>query len=312
MNKRYLSLLKCIDCNHPKIDTLNLDQIGSDGDVIDGILKCPKCKRTYEIENSILKCLPLESKGFDDAEMNSSDVYSNRENHLYLSNKILLETYSYTTRFLLDSENCNQETPIIDIGCGNGFTIQKMMKNYKYFIGIDLSLVALKNAMSNTGIKDLIQCNVNHLPFKDSVFEYIVSSALFHHLFEPYLALKEVLRICNKGGLIFIQDRNFKSVFVKTMDVLANKGILKGYKEETLNKRPVNARQIRKQLRNMNYSSEIIYHDLLLRPGILILGKLNWNCQLIVRGAYLFDKILGKIPILNQLIAFRYTIKFKK
>jgi len=312
MNEKYFSLLKCIDCNHPKIETSDLGKTGFDGDVIDGILKCPKCERTYEIENSILKFLPLESKSFDDAEMKSSDEYSNRENHLYLSNRILLEIYSYSTRFLLDSENYNQETPILDIGCGNGFTIQKMMKHFKHFIGIDLSLVALKNAMTNTGIKDLIQCNVNHLPFKDSVFEYIVSSDLFHHLLEPHLALKEIVRICTEGGVVFIQDRNFRSVFVKTMDFLANKGIIHGYKEETFIKNPINSRLIRNQLRNMNYSSEIIFHDLLVRPGILILGKLNWNCQLIIRGAYLFDKILGKIPILNQLLAFRYTIKFKK
>jgi tRNA (uracil-5-)-methyltransferase TRM9 len=91
----------------------------------------------------------------------------------------------------------------LEVGCGNG-------KNLRYrqdlkFEGIDISqgMVELCQKKGlNVSLGDMLS-----LPFKDNSFDFILSVASLHHLAsveKRKKAIAEMIRVCKKGGKIFI------------------------------------------------------------------------------------------------------------
>lgn len=44
------------------------------------------------------------------------------------------------------------------------------------------------------------------LPFPDRCFEAVMSNSIIHHIPEPVTTLREMARVCQPGGLIFVRD----------------------------------------------------------------------------------------------------------
>ena len=89
----------------------------------------------------------------------------------------------------------------IDIGCGifpsGDVNCDLFMNDIGHRGGknhIDLNIKKIKN---------FIRCDAQYLPFKDSVFDKVYSSHVIEHLKNPYLFLKEVIRI-SKDKIIII------------------------------------------------------------------------------------------------------------
>lgn len=49
-----------------------------------------------------------------------------------------------------------------------------------------------------------IVANGDDLPFKDETLDYVISSHVIEHFFDPVKTIKEWLRVVKKGGYIFI------------------------------------------------------------------------------------------------------------
>jgi ubiquinone/menaquinone biosynthesis C-methylase UbiE len=97
---------------------------------------------------------------------------------------------------------------LLDGGCGTGhFTTIAMNRNAKV-TAIDLAnkLVAItkdKNPKCNAVTGSLLE-----LPFPDSHFDYVISSDVIEHTTDPYLAVKELIRVLKPGGKICITVPN--------------------------------------------------------------------------------------------------------
>jgi ubiquinone/menaquinone biosynthesis C-methylase UbiE len=44
------------------------------------------------------------------------------------------------------------------------------------------------------------------MPFKDGMFDVVMSNSIVHHIPEPIHALREAVRVTREGGLLFIRD----------------------------------------------------------------------------------------------------------
>jgi len=91
---------------------------------------------------------------------------------------------------------------ILDIGCGGGFFLG-MLKSagFDQLYGCDVSTVSL-NATQKRGIKNLVKINVeNNLPFGDDVFDVVICTEVFEHLFDPHVLLSEIRRILKNDGM---------------------------------------------------------------------------------------------------------------
>ncbi|MFQ6010087.1 MAG: class I SAM-dependent methyltransferase [Candidatus Aenigmatarchaeota archaeon] len=99
---------------------------------------------------------------------------------------------------------------ILDIGCGTGFSMEVIGENA---FGIDVSLEMLKIAKGK-GFDRVVLADFKSLPFKDSVFDGIVSISTLQWIIgkspeevvEQYrLAFREMRRVLRKGGKVGLQ-----------------------------------------------------------------------------------------------------------
>lgn len=100
---------------------------------------------------------------------------------------------------------------ILDVGCGPGLLTKELVLRSRNFsvVGIDISRVAVDMAKKNC--KKLSNAsffvgNVNNLSFPPNSFDVVVCKDTLHHFNDPKQAMKEMLRVVKKGGLLYIQD----------------------------------------------------------------------------------------------------------
>ena len=86
----------------------------------------------------------------------------------------------------------------LDLGCGKG-PYTHLLKNV---IGIDISREALREYD-----RDKVQGSVEHLPFKDAVFDGILGSEILEHV-EDDQTVKEAFRVLKPGGMFVLSVPN--------------------------------------------------------------------------------------------------------
>jgi ubiquinone/menaquinone biosynthesis C-methylase UbiE len=97
---------------------------------------------------------------------------------------------------------------ILEVGCSSGHLLKTLNnKNLALkYVGIDIDRYAIKKGNESIanlkfpGIKNaqLLESNVEDLPFNDNEFDIVVSLNVIEHLHEPKKAIKEMLR-CAKN-----------------------------------------------------------------------------------------------------------------
>ncbi|MFQ6088848.1 MAG: class I SAM-dependent methyltransferase [Candidatus Methanofastidiosia archaeon] len=122
--------------------------------------------------------------------------------------KIQFEKYRGTIKLSLEN------LKILDLGCGTG--LLSMFLSRKDLVGIDLSFKMLKVAKKRCKV---VQADIDHLPFRDSIFDLVFSFTSLQNL--PYynVAIREVLRVLKKNGLFIFSILNKKSYLQVAEDV---------------------------------------------------------------------------------------------
>jgi len=97
---------------------------------------------------------------------------------------------------------------ILDAGCGEGFTMDKLLKNEvgKKIEGVEYSKDAItlgKKLFPRLTIK---QGSVYDLPYKDNSFDLIICTEVLEHLETPAGTLKEILRVSKKYLIISVPN----------------------------------------------------------------------------------------------------------
>ena len=89
---------------------------------------------------------------------------------------------------------------IIDVGCGEGFTLERLRKEKvaKSLFGVDGSSIAIKLGKKLFPKLILKVQNIYDLPIKDNSFDLVVCTEVLEHLKEPNKALKELVRVSKK------------------------------------------------------------------------------------------------------------------
>lgn len=98
----------------------------------------------------------------------------------------------------------------LDIGCGTGANLAYLNPN-GVNIGLDYSELALKFSKKR-GHKNLVWGSVLKIPFRDNSFDIVGCFDLLYHknVKDEFDALKEVYRVCKKGGQLIVTDSAFK------------------------------------------------------------------------------------------------------
>ena len=102
-------------------------------------------------------------------------------------------------------------TRLLDVGCGEGFTIERLIRvnDHLRIQGLDHHLPALVEATeTNPGIIFFLG-DITCLPFASDSFEAVLCLEVLEHLADPVPALEELGRVTSKYCLISVPNEPF-------------------------------------------------------------------------------------------------------
>lgn len=121
---------------------------------------------------------------------------------------------------------------VLDVACGPGEFTLFMAKRVKQAYGIDISdrEIEIANSLKKEfGLENLrFDCaDVENLPCTDNSYSVVVCKSAFHHFIKPGIIFREMIRCCEPGGKISIQDivtynNNYVNLFFETFDKLVD------------------------------------------------------------------------------------------
>lgn len=114
------------------------------------------------------------------------------------------------TKELLSTENINENSAILDAGCGTGQTAAYLYQQYKAKVcAIDINpmmIAKAKNRFLNQGLPiQIIQGSVENIPLEDSMFDYILSESVLAFV-NKQKALQEFHRLLKSGGQLIANE----------------------------------------------------------------------------------------------------------
>jgi SAM-dependent methyltransferase len=150
-------------------------------------------------------------------------LYANKEDPWrILSDKIQIENSIIRLNIIQQWLGALKEKTLLDAGCGEGITTQYFTERARLTIGIDVSPTAAARAKKNNEKSQFVACDLEHLPFRNEVFDAVLCLEVLYLCEEPKKVIEElnrslkfsgpfILSINNKLSLWRIIRRNFKS-----------------------------------------------------------------------------------------------------
>ena len=90
----------------------------------------------------------------------------------------------------------------LDVGCGDGRAAGVWLTNKGVqYTGVDISHNAIKDAKA-LGLNAIQIDDVTRLPFPDNSFDAVVCFEVLEHLFNPLLAVQEMIRVMRPGAVL--------------------------------------------------------------------------------------------------------------
>jgi ubiquinone/menaquinone biosynthesis C-methylase UbiE len=136
--------------------------------------------------------------------MESTDNYRKHTTSSSLQ-RILINNF-YETLFA-EIKNLEPES-ILDVGCGEGFTLQKLKDRGigKKLEGIEYLERAIEIGNKIHPDLKLRQGNIYELPYKDNEFDLVLCTEVLEHLEDPEKALKELKRVAKRYCVISVPN----------------------------------------------------------------------------------------------------------
>ncbi|GJQ10818.1 hypothetical protein GpartN1_g2609.t1 [Galdieria partita] len=159
---------------------------------------------------SVLNCFVERSLQAEVCYDNYAKSYDNLEtsvwNRLFQLDRLRKELLTYISGGI-----------VLEVGVGTGLNLESYpWQVMKQFIGVDTSssmLEQARNKLNSLSINndvdwELIEASVTRLPFPDNYFDHVVDSFGLCVFDNPYLALKEMSRVCKKDGTILLLEHS--------------------------------------------------------------------------------------------------------
>jgi ubiquinone/menaquinone biosynthesis C-methylase UbiE len=100
----------------------------------------------------------------------------------------------------------------LDIGCGTGWAVRHaaaLTAGRGSFFGIDISPGMIEKAQASNPDRaniHFLTANAQELPFEVDYFNIIICTNSFHHYPDPKKALREIRRVLQVGGRVYIME----------------------------------------------------------------------------------------------------------
>ena len=151
-------------------------------------------------------------------------IYFNKWASFYDKTPFVSLYLRYIQKKVVTEINLKENHSILDVACGTGHIIyllsekanKEKVKNIK-LSGIDISSEMIKKAKSKFKNQKNIKLkigNVESLPYKESSFDYIITTDAFHHFPNPKKAVEEISRTTKSKGKVIVADINIRPLWL--------------------------------------------------------------------------------------------------
>ncbi|NLX18092.1 MAG: class I SAM-dependent methyltransferase [Desulfobulbus sp.] len=126
------------------------------------------------------------------------------------------------TRKLLDHSGLLPGDPVLDLGCGSGFSLELMTRAYNFVtIGMDPSSLLLDQAARRVPEANLLRATANALPCIDGFFAALVCECVLSLTGDIRQTVREMHRVLRTGGMVLLSDvysfgKESTATFVRT------------------------------------------------------------------------------------------------
>ncbi len=150
-------------------------------------------------------------RGFDSLHplsfMHTTDNYRKHKTSSSLQKKLLA---NFNSVLLEEVKKINPDS-ILDVGCGEGFTLEKIRKAGigKKLEGVDFLDRAIELGKKEHPKLTLKQGSIFDLKYKDNSFDLIICSEVLEHIDDPEKGLQELVRVSKKYCLLSVPNEPF-------------------------------------------------------------------------------------------------------
>lgn len=136
--------------------------------------------------------------------------------------KVLAREYDWVRRELIGTRMMNEywdeeiyewlpkgrELRVLDNMCGTGIFLDRLVSDFSFVVGADISCEMMSYAKEATRrkLKGLVCCDVEHLPFGCDTFDVVNIRGALHHVNPVRKALGEVHRVLRPSGRFIISE----------------------------------------------------------------------------------------------------------
>lgn len=107
-------------------------------------------------------------------------------------------------RYLTRLVNNSTGKKVLDVGCGTGEILNKIVTKKRY--GVDISKAALTDSRKEDNI--IKYGWAEKIPFKDDFFDVVICSEILEHVIDVDTVLNEIKRVLTKKGVLVISVPN--------------------------------------------------------------------------------------------------------
>jgi len=112
---------------------------------------------------------------------------------------------------IVDATGATASDSVLDVGCGPGLLACAFAARGGRVTGVDLTRAMLDQAHVEQRARDLsnvqwVQADATRLPHRNRQFSIVTSRLAFHHLEQPLEVLREMVRVCRRGGRVVVVD----------------------------------------------------------------------------------------------------------
>lgn len=141
--------------------------------------------------------------------MNNFDFLFNRKKHLWDHQyatgqwdllKSPMEEERFNTLAKLTDEYCRNGS-VLEIGCGEGLLLPKVKASYQYFLGLDISAVAIERALHLQNANTVFKCADMEKFVPEERFDIIIFNESLYYSKRPVELLKKYAEYLKEGGL---------------------------------------------------------------------------------------------------------------
>jgi ubiquinone/menaquinone biosynthesis C-methylase UbiE len=103
------------------------------------------------------------------------------------------------------------EDTVLDVACGPGLLACAFAPVVRHVTGVDVTPAMLDRARALQQAKGILNvtwdiADVPPLPYGDGQFSIVTCRFSFHHMLDPLAVLKEMRRVCARGGRVVVAD----------------------------------------------------------------------------------------------------------